>query len=103
MRGNGRKDYGGQKKNNMEICINMDKRLHNNRDNSLRNPSGLDSIINVNSLKTIIKHPIMAIKIICVAIFGIILFVITLIVLSIEDRDFFNSLIGKKKRGENGN
>lgn len=81
----------------MEICINMDKRRDDNNNSSLWDHNRIDPIINVKSLMTIIKHPIMTLKIIGVAIATIILFLVTLLVIVIEDKETLKKLRGKKE------
>ncbi len=80
----------------MEICINMDKRYNNNNDNSLSDPSRTNPIINVKSIITILKHPLITLKIIGAIIFATTLFLITLIAVRIKDKEFFKKLKGKK-------
>ncbi len=74
----------------------MDKRCDNNTDNSLGDLNRTHSIINVKSILTILKHPIMTIKIIGAIIFAAMLFLITLVAVMIEDKEFLKKLKGKK-------
>lgn len=76
----------------------MDRRDTTNRDR-LADASKIRPIINIQSIITIIKHPLITLKIIAVALFTIILFLITLIAVMIKDKEFLKKLKGEK----NGN
>lgn len=82
----------------MDKNPNMDRRDTTNSDR-LADASKIRPIINVKSLITIIKHPLITLKIIVVGLFTIILFLITLIAVMIEDKEFLKKLKGEK----NGN
>ncbi len=82
----------------MDKNPNMDRRDTTNSDR-LADASKIRPIINVKSLITIIKHPLITLKIIGGGIFIMILFLITLIAVMIEDKEFLKKLKGEK----NGN
>lgn len=80
----------------MEKNSNMDKGCGDNNGSSLTDASRIRPIINVKSIITIIKHPLITLKIICAGIFIIILFIITLASIIIDDMESLKKLKGKK-------